>query len=384
MFGKKWLKKLKLLDFHPKTNDEVKEQSSAGAIVTFFAILIALILLISEITDYLTPERRDTLYVNHNRGEKMNINFRVSFLALPCEVVNVDVTDRVGEEQAGAVAKITKTPFKGDFESVKETVGKNMGWLKRYNFENLLWENLRRKIIPKNDKECLSCYEAEKFPGHCCNNCYQLRRSFVEKGMNVQLAERHPQCIDEAQNGKIGCLLGGQIEVNKVAGNIHIAVGETHSAPGERHHHHWPQEVRSLGFNSSHYISHMSFGQEFPGIHNPLDGYLFVEKGLGQQQYFMQVVPTEYTKSGGEVVITNQFSVTNHHSSVDLNSQHMELPGVFFRYEINPLMIKMVEADKSLSHFLTRLCAVVGGMWVVLGLLYSSMKKVVEGIIGIS
>jgi len=294
------------------------------------------------------------------------------------------VTDRVGEEQAGAIAKITKTPFKGDFESVKESVGKNMGWLKRYNFENLLWENLRRKIIPKNEKECLPCYEAEKFPGHCCNNCYQLRRSFVEKGMNVQLAERHPQCIDEAQNGKIGCLLGGQIEVNKVAGNIHIAVGETHSAPGERHHHHWPQEVRSLGFNSSHYISHMSFGQEFPGIHNPLDGYLFVEKGLGQQQYFMQVVPTEYTKSGGEVVITNQFSVTNHHSSVDLNSQHMELPGVFFRYEINPLMIKMVEADKSLSHFLTRLCAVVGGMWVVLGLLYSSMKKVVEGIIGIS
>lgn len=52
-------------------------------------------------------------------------------------------------------------------------------------------------------------------------------------------------------------------------GNIHIAVGETHYEGGH-HHHYWPEKYRKIGFNTTHYISHFSFGDEYPGMINPL------------------------------------------------------------------------------------------------------------------
>jgi hypothetical protein len=59
-----------------------------------------------------------------------------------------------------------------------------------------------------------------------------------------------------------------------------------------------------------------------------LDGVLYVEKGVGQQQYFLQVVPTTYVKSSGVSVVTNQYSVTEHYSPVDVTAERVELPGI--------------------------------------------------------
>ena len=49
-------------------------------------MLVILILSYNEFTEYLTPNRVDTLTVNHeSRGETLPINFKVLFLELPCE-----------------------------------------------------------------------------------------------------------------------------------------------------------------------------------------------------------------------------------------------------------------------------------------------------------
>lgn len=44
-------------------------------------------------------------------------------------------------------------------------------------------------------------------------------------------------------------------------------------------------------------------------------------------QYFLEIVPTVYQR-GSKQVHTNQFSATWHYSPVDLNEQHVELPGM--------------------------------------------------------
>jgi len=61
-----------------------------------------------------------------------------------------------------------------------------------------------------------------------------------------------------------------------------------------------------------------------------------------------------------------------------LNSENLELPGVFFKFDISPLQIKMEEKSSTLSHLIVRIFAVVGGIWVVLGLVYSSLKSFIE------
>jgi hypothetical protein len=57
-------------------------------------------------------------------------------------------------------------------------------------------------------------------------------------------------------------------------------------------------------------------------------------------------------------------------------------PFVFCRrvcsYEISPIMVQFTEVRKSLLHFLTQLCAILGGVFVVFGLVdrmvYSSFR----------
>ena len=54
------------------------------------------------------------------------------------------------------------------------------------------------------------------------------------------------------------------------------------------------------------------------------------------------------------------------------------MPGVFFSYELAPVMVKYSSKSKSFGHFATGLCAIIGGVFTVAGLIdkifYSSSK----------
>ncbi len=56
--------------------------------------------------------------------------------------------------------------------------------------------------------------------------------------------------------------------------------------------------------------------------------------------------------------------------------------GVFFNYDISPMLVKYEEYRKPLSHFLTDICAVVGGVFTVAGIvdgiLYSTSKRMAK------
>lgn len=82
----------------------------------------------------------------------------------------------------------------------------------------------------------------------------------------------------------------------------------------------------------SHTIMKLSFGAEYPGIINPLDGHSQidtapVESGGVMFQYFIKVVPTMYQSLDGSTMGTNQFSVTMHQRKVKAVTGETGLPG---------------------------------------------------------
>jgi len=100
-------------------------------------------------------------------------------------------------------------------------------------------------------------------------------------------------------------------------------------------------------------------------------------------QYFLKVVPTQYKYLNGTVLETNQFSVTQHERQISAGMQG--LPGLFFTYEISPMLVIYTQRSKSILHFLTGVCAIVGGIFTVAGMLDSiiysaekTLKKKVE------
>jgi hypothetical protein len=216
-----------------------------------------------------------------------------------------------------------------------------------------------------------------------------------------------------------GCNLSGFIHVNKVAGNFHVALGESVVRDGRFIHQFQPQDAPK--FNTTHTVHSLSFGKEYPGMPpNPMDGVSKLadeEQGTGLYQYFIKLVPTVYEKKSGGSIVTNQFSYTerfrplaasmggpaaqrrllaerkateeeedkdkDHPGHDDHNthgSAHHQpvattvLPGVFWVYDISAFQIQINQVPTSFTHFLARLCAVAGGVFTVTGLVESLLK----------
>ena len=115
------------------------------------------------------------------------------------------------------------------------------------------------------------------WPFRCCNTCDELKRAYEAKGWNTNLIVRNStQCLKDKNNpfanvlpGE-GCRVSGSMKVNKVAGNFHMTLGDSIVRDGAHIHQFVPSEAP--GFNVSHTIHSLSFGNRYPSMAaNPLD-----------------------------------------------------------------------------------------------------------------
>ena len=60
-------------------------------------------------------------------------------------------------------------------------------------------------------------------------------------------------------------------------------------------------------------------------------------------QYFVKIVPTVYRPLSGELVKSNQFSVTKHQRRTNPAAGETGLPGVFILYDLSPLLVQLTE-----------------------------------------
>ena len=99
---------------------------------------------------------------------------------------------------------------------------------------------------------CGSCYGAETPLRHCCNTCEDVKKAYEEKGWSLgNLLKNSTQCLRDKGNPYAsvkqgeGCRISGTMKVNKVAGNFHIAHGESIVRDGRHIHQFIPAATRS-------------------------------------------------------------------------------------------------------------------------------------------
>lgn len=358
---------LKKFDAYPKTLEDFRVKTFGGAAVTLVSGLLMFLLFVSELSFYLSTEVTPELYVDTARGEKLRINVDIIFSKLPCVYLSIDAMDVSGEQQIDVMHSIFKTRVDLDGKPIDENAEK--GDLGDKSHE-------AKELLELDPNRCESCYGAETTGKTCCNTCEDVREAYRRKGWALSEIDNIKQCLREGWKDKLqeqkneGCLVTGHLEVNKVAGNFHFAPGKSF----QQHHVHVHdlQPFGSTQFNLSHHIRHLSFGHEYPGIKHPLDDtYISAEDAGSMYQYFVKIVPTMYRKLNGEVVRTNQFSVTKHKRVIRQVSGEHGLPGVFVLYEFSPMVVQYTESRRSFMHFLTGVCAIVGGIFTVAGLVDS-------------
>jgi len=108
-------------------------------------------------------------------------------------------------------------------------------------------------------------------------------------------------------------------------------------------------------------------------------------------QYFVKVVSNDFSTLDGHRVSSHQYSYTSHARDVreafhTKNSEGIETthgfdarPGVFFHVDVSPMQIIHMEKRKPFAHFLTTLCAIVGGVLTVASLVDAAVFKVRKG-----
>jgi hypothetical protein len=182
--------------------------------------------------------------------------------------------------------------------------------------------------------------------------------------------------LSKVLNTGEGCRIVGYLEVNRVAGNFHIAPGASHQH--DHAHIHDVKMSQVSRFNASHSIQRFFFGEEtYPNQINPLESINQIaedQNGVAFH-YFIKIVPTTYQYDNGDIQNnTYQYSVTKYAKPV-LSDANGALPGVFVTYELSPIMVKFIEKQSSFTHFLTSCCAIIGGLFTVAGLLDSFIYR---------
>ncbi|CAM8894990.1 unnamed protein product [Rhodiola kirilowii] len=360
--------KLRNLDAYPKINEDFYSRTFSGGVLTLASSIVMLLLFFSELSLYLHTVTDTKLNVDTARGETLKIYFDVTFPAVPCSLLSLDAIDISGEQHLDIRHDITKKriDINGNvIESRPDIIGGP-------KIEKPLQKHGGR--LEHNETYCGSCYGAEASDDHCCNSCEEVRDAYLKKGWGVTNPEVIDQCKREGYIQKVngekgeGCNIHGFLEVNKVAGNFHFSPGKGFHLSNFNIFD--LMEFQHEDYNMTHKINKLAFGDYFPGVVNPLDGVNWVQDiPGGMYQYFIKVVPTTYTDIRGRTIKSNQFSVTEHYKGPDPG--RLSLPGVLFIYDLSPIKVAFKEEHISFLHFLTNLCAIIGGIFTMAGIIDS-------------
>ncbi|XP_022740373.1 endoplasmic reticulum-Golgi intermediate compartment protein 3-like isoform X3 [Durio zibethinus] len=339
---------IKSLDAFPRAEEHLLQKTQSGALVSIVGLVIMAALFIHELTYYLTTYTVHQMSVDLKRGETLPIHINMTFPSLPCDVLSVDAIDMSGKHEVDLDTNIWK--------------------LRLNSHGHIIGTEYLSDLVEKEhaaDKHDIVLDDEKEH--HDDSN-----KKFQALGFD-QEAENMIKKVKQALVNGEGCRVYGVLDVQRVAGNFHISV------------HGLNINVAQMIFggathvNVSHMIHDLSFGPKYPGLHNPLDGTVrILHDTSGTFKYYIKIVPTEYRYISKEVLPTNQFSVTEYFSP--MNEFDRTWPAVYFLYDLSPITVTIKEECQSFLHFITRLCAVLGGTFALTGMLDRWMYRLLEGL----
>ena len=182
--------------------------------------------------------------------------------------------------------------------------------------------------------------------------------------------EKTVNTLIEAIDDQEGCQLEGFIRVARVPGNLHISLHAAHDMM-----HMLPRDyLMKLSF--AHTINHLSIGNE--DISNLAEEDFNAQdviqynginakelNGVTKHEYFLRIIPVQFdNECNGDRISTFTCSM-NRNSDIF----HAPFGAIYFRYSFEDVTMRYTKVDKGLGPFLVSLCAILGGVFVVLGLI---------------
>uniref|UniRef100_A0A3P9KN70 Endoplasmic reticulum-Golgi intermediate compartment protein n=1 Tax=Oryzias latipes TaxID=8090 RepID=A0A3P9KN70_ORYLA len=329
---RKALSLVKELDAFPKVSDSYVETSTSGGTVSLIAFSTMALLSVLEFFVYQDTWMKYEYEVDKDFSSKLRINVDIT-VAMRCQHVGADILDLAetmitsgGLQYEPVVFELT--PKQREWQSTLHRIQN------RLREEHALQEVLYKSLL---------------------------------KGAPTALPPREAVFMQSPD----ACRIHGDIYVNKVAGNLFCFTGFVSKSRCGSSCCPPSSPLHAAAYNFSHRIDRLCFGEEIPGIINPLDGTEKITYDNNQMyQYFITVVPTKL-KTYKITADTHQFSVTERERVINHTAGSHGVSGIFFKYDTSSLMVTVSEQHMPLWQFLVRLCGIIGGIYSTTGMLHS-------------
>ncbi|KAH7911534.1 endoplasmic reticulum vesicle transporter-domain-containing protein [Hygrophoropsis aurantiaca] len=208
--------------------------------------------------------------------------------------------------------------------------------------------------------------------GRTCSRSFRSSGNITvqEVAWTILVLEYRPT-FNHQSNGT-ACRIYGTLTVKKVTANLHI----TSLGHGYASNVHVPHDK----MNMSHVITEFSFGPYFPDISQPLDySFELASKPWMAYQYFLHVVPTVYVAPRSEPLRTNQYSVNHYMRTLN---DHEGTPGIFFKFDLDPMVISIHQRTTSLVQLVIRCVGVIGGVFTCAAYFLRVTVRAVDAVSG--
>ncbi|KAK9458384.1 endoplasmic reticulum vesicle transporter-domain-containing protein [Dipodascopsis uninucleata] len=314
--------RVRTFDAFPKVSSTYTTRSSQGGATTILLGILCLFLIWTEMGAYFSGIEDHEFVVDSSVGSDMQVNIDIT-VAMACDTLHVNVQDSSGDRLLAAEL-IDMQAAEFDLSASHELT-------------------LESREQAESDDDLQSVFR---------------RAKAVKKFKKHR--DVHPYSP--------ACRIYGSLKVNKVQGDLHITARNYAYMDMSR------ELVPQEALNFSHVIDELSFGAYYPKLNNPLDGVAaIIDTNMFRYQYYISVVPTTYRSySLRRIVETNQYAVTE--EPLRLVNPHRP-PGIFFKYDIEPISVLVTERRIQFLQFLIRLVNVIGGVVVCTGWFFPIVDK---------
>ncbi|KAI9792685.1 MAG: hypothetical protein M1816_001784 [Peltula sp. TS41687] len=329
---------LRTFDAFPKTKTHYTTRHARGGQWTIVLLLLSGLLTLSELRRWHAGHESHHYMVEKGVGHTMQINLDV-VVAMHCDDLHVNVQDASGDLiLAGQMLVRDETAWRQ-------------------------WRDVRGVHRLGGEDDVVEHYEEH------VNDMLGMSAGSKNKGR----FEKTPRLRGGAGAGD-ACRIYGSMELNRVQGDFHItARGHGYMEFGE--------PLDHSAFNFSHLINELSFGPFYPSLHNPLDATVATtDAHFYKFQYYLSIVPTVYSSATNAkhptLVFSNQYAVTEQSHLVGERA----VPGVFFKFDVEPIMLLVSDDRAGLLKLLARIVSGVSGVLVAGGWCYQFWDFLVAGL----
>ncbi|KAH9599701.1 Endoplasmic reticulum vesicle transporter [Trypanosoma melophagium] len=368
-------KNVAAVDLFPKPKEDYcRTQTYQGAIVSLLTVIVMSILVLWEVTGYLFGRDafKTELSIDTKVSEKVLFNIDITFPKVSCHEVSLIVLDATGTFKFNVTRNIQKLPVTSNGEIA---FAGNLDFLQ---------DSTAFQYDPKKDHDspeyCGDCFINEEYKyvekdnKMCCNSCEDVMKIHDKHGFQRPSLTTVKQCMYELSLTNPGCNFKGSLKLKKVSGMLVFA--PKRDAYGFK-----IKDV--MQFDASHIVKKFSIGDERVsrfsrrGVYYPLNDHSFDAGGrFAEVKYYLKIVPTGYfTEKGNEVLgSTYEYSVQWSYRFIPIGFGY--LPSVSYTFDFSPIQVNNYFKRPPLYHVLVQLCGIVGGLFVVLGMIDTLVMRI--------